>query len=162
MKVADFGAGSGFFTRAAARAVGPGGVVWAVDTHREILSRIKNYALAEGLENVEVVHGDAAAPKGSHLPEHSFDVVIAANLLFILGAQDTLHLIQEIDRVLRPGGRALLIDWTESHGGLGPHKDHVVDETAARAIIDKAGYKVVQEVPAGAYHWGLVIRKKSK
>src|SRR3989344_2236513 len=75
LTVADFGAGSGFFTRAAARLVGERGIVWAVDVHQDLLPRLKNLALAEGLRNVEVVCGDVEKQKGSHLPEGNFDVV---------------------------------------------------------------------------------------
>ena len=66
MQVADFGAGSGFFTRAAARAVGPTGVVWAVDMQADLLTRIKSLSLAEGLQNVEIIRGDLELEKGSH------------------------------------------------------------------------------------------------
>jgi len=41
MKVADFSGAGGFFTRAAARAVGSG-VVWAVDSNADLLTRIRN------------------------------------------------------------------------------------------------------------------------
>ena len=106
MSVADFGAGSGFFARAAARAVGEGGVVWAVDAHQDLLPRLKNLALAEGLHNIEVMRGDLERPGGSHLPALRFDLVIAANVLF--SAENKEALAAEAARVLRKGGRALI------------------------------------------------------
>lgn len=160
MHVADFGAGAGFFTRSAAREVGERGVVWAVDAHRDLLPRIKNLAAAEGLHNVEVIRGDLEEEQGSSLPAEQFDFVIAANVLFALEHKERLP--EEVKRVLRPGGRALLIDWADSFGGLGPHPDHVVVEQEARALFERAGFSVLENVPAGEYHWGFVVRKKAR
>ncbi len=164
MQVADFGAGSGFFTRAAARAVGgpsaDGGAVWAVDINRELLPRIKTLAEAEGLKNVEVIQGDVEVAGGSHLPDSHFDFCIAANLLFALEHRG--ECVGEIRRILKTGGgRALVVDWTDSWGGLGPHKDHVITEAAARKLFEAHGFVYVGAVPAGNYHWGFIVRRKS-
>lgn len=157
MQVADFGAGSGFFTRAAARLVGQGGAVWAVDIHRDILPHIKSVAAAEGLPNVEVVYGDVEVAGGSHLPALGFDLVIAANLLFAV--EHKRELAAEVYRVLKPGGRALLIDWRESFGGLGPHQDHIVTAAQAQKLFESQGFAPPTQVAAGDYHWGLLFRK---
>jgi ubiquinone/menaquinone biosynthesis C-methylase UbiE len=158
MQVADFGAGSGFFTRAAARIIGEAGVVWALDINPDLLPRIKNLAEAEGLNNVEVVRGDAEILGGSNLPSESFDLVIAANLLFMAGHKH--EVIAEMHRVLRPSGRALIVDWSDSWGGLGPHPEHVVSYEEALAAFQEEGFAYVKDVPAGAYHWGFIVRKK--
>lgn len=157
MRVADFGAGSGFFTRAAARMVGGSGLVWAVDVHQDLLPRIKNLALQEGLRNVEVIHGNVEASKGSHLPEENFDLVIVANVLFAAEHKDAV--IKEARRVLRKGGRLLLIDWKDSFGGLGPHKNHVVTQDHAQTLCELGGFEVLEAVPCGEYHWGFVAKK---
>ena len=157
--VADLGAGSGFFTRALGREVGESGRVWAVDIHRELLPRIKTIALAEGLQNVEVVHGDVETVGGTNLPENHFDFCVAANLLFSLEHRG--ECVAEIKRLLKRTGRALIIDWAGSFGGLGPHKDHVITAAAARTLFEQHGFAHVEDVPAGLYHWGFVVRKKS-
>ncbi len=160
MHVADLGAGSGFFTRAAARIVGETGVVWAVDVHRDMLPRIKNLAHGEGLTNVEVVHGDIESTGGSHLPAGQFDFCIVSNVFFSL--QNKRAAVAEIKRLLKNGGRALIIDWSASFGGLGPHPDHVVTARAARAMFEEDGFVWVGDVNAGAYHWGFIVRKKGE
>lgn len=159
MQVADFGAGSGFFTREAAREVGEGGAVWAVDINRELLSRIKTLADAEGLKNVEVVQGDAEVVGGTHLPDAYFDLVIASNILFSI--EDRGELVAEVRRVLKPHGRALIIDWAGSFNGLGPHEDHVVTQATARKLFEDHGFIFGGMAPAGTYHWGFIVRKKS-
>ncbi len=159
MQVADFGAGSGFFTRAAAREVGEGGAVWAVDINRDLLPRIKTLANAEGLHNVEVIQGDIEAVGGSHLPDNNFDLVIAANVMFCL--EDRGEMVAEIRRVLKPHGRALVIDWAGSFGGLGPHEDHVITQAAARQLFESHGFVFASIIPAGTYHWGFIVRRKT-
>lgn len=156
--VADFGAAGGFFTRAAARIVGDG-TVWAVDTNGDLLSRIKSLAIAEGLHNVEILRGNIESPKGCGLPAEHFDMVIAANILF--SAHHKEAVIKEIHRVLKKTGRAVVIDWSSSHGGLGPHPDHVVTEAAARTLFEEGDFTYLERIPAGAYHWGFVVRKKA-
>jgi ubiquinone/menaquinone biosynthesis C-methylase UbiE len=155
--LADFGAAGGFFTRAAARIVGDG-TVWAVDSNGDLLSRIKSLSIAEGLSNVEILRGNIEAPNGSGLPEEHFDMVVAANILF--SAHNKEAVIKEIHRVLKRPGRALVIDWSSSHGGLGPHPDHVVSEGDARKMFEEGGFTYLEPVSAGAYHWGFVVRKK--
>lgn len=158
-RVADFGAGSGFFTRAAARLVGDSGLVWAVDVHQDMLPRLKSLALQEGLRNVEVVHGDVEKPKGSRLPAENFDLVIVSNLLF--GSEHKETVVKEAHRVLRKTGRVLVIDWAGSFGGLGPHESHVVTADHAQTLFELNGFTYLEPVPAGAYHWGFLARKKA-
>jgi ubiquinone/menaquinone biosynthesis C-methylase UbiE len=159
MYVADLGAGSGFFTRAAARAVGDSGVVWAVDQRGDLLPRLKNLAAGEGLSNVEVVQGDAQVVGGTHLPEGAFDMAIAANILFTL--EDKNEFVAEIRRILKKSGQVLVIDWSASYGGLGPHEGHVVTRAAALKMFEQQHFSLVRDVPAGEYHWGFIVRKKS-
>jgi len=157
--VADFGAGSGFFTRAAAREVGEGGEVWAVDIQRDLLPRVKNLSTAENLRNVHVVHGDVETVGGTSLPPEHFDFVIISNLLF--SAEHKKEVVAEAKRVLKKVGRALVMDWSGSFGGLGPHEDHVITASEARKLFEEGGFAFVEEVPAGEYHWGFVVRKKA-
>ncbi|HVY72811.1 MAG TPA: methyltransferase domain-containing protein [Candidatus Paceibacterota bacterium] len=160
MIVADLGAGSGFFTRAAARIVGEGGQVWAVDTNQDMLPRLKNLGEAEGLHNIEVMKGDIETVGGSNLPAGHFDFCILTNVLFC--AENKTAAVGEVKRLLKTGGRALVIDWTDSFGGLGPHPGHVIEEATARELFENAGLAFVQAVPAGSYHWGFIVRKKAE
>lgn len=157
LRVADLSASSGFFVRAAARLVAPGDV-WAVDPNPDLLRRIKTIAEAEGLRNVELMRGDIERKEGSNLPPNAFDVVLLINRLFAAEHKTTIS--TEIHRILKRGGRALVIDWSDSHGGLGPTPAHVYSAKEAQTLFEEAGFSVVGSVPAGAYHWGLIIKKK--
>jgi ubiquinone/menaquinone biosynthesis C-methylase UbiE len=155
--VADFGAGSGHYSIAAARAVGHSGRVYAIDIQKELLTRIKNLAAAERVRNVQVLWGDIDEPGGSKLREGSADVVLLSNTLFQVEHKDAL--LTEAKRVLRPKGRLIVIDWTDSFGGLGPAPKDVVTEREAHAMLTKAGFSIEKSFDAGAHHFGVIGRK---
>ena len=144
---------------AAARAVGERGVVWAVDMRPESLSRVRTVAHTQGLTHVEILCGDAALFEGSGLPDACGDVALVHNMLFTL--EDKSGVVAEVARVLKPGGRAAVIDWAGSFGGIGPHTDHLVGSDEMRALFEEQGFAYVEDLPVGAYHWGFVVRKKS-
>ena len=82
MKVADFGAGAGFYALAIAKRVGPSGKVFALDIRKEMLEVIRSRAREQKLLNVEAIWADLEAAEGSHLKENSIDFVIVSNVLF--------------------------------------------------------------------------------
>lgn len=159
MKVADFGVGSGFFTREAARAVGERGRVYAVDIDSSLLARVKSLACAEGLQNIEYVRGDFEEKGGSNLPDASMDVVLCTNTLFQVTDKEAL--VEEVWRVLERGGRAFVIDWKDSFDCMGPHPSHVVTEADGRALFERGGFSFIGPLPAGEFHWGGILRKKN-
>ena len=71
--IADLGAGGGAFTFALARAVGPRGVVYAVEIDEDAIERLRRRATESNAGNVEVIHGDVDNPK---LPAGSLDGVL--------------------------------------------------------------------------------------
>ncbi len=158
MRIADFGVGSGFFTREAARVVGTLGVVYAVDIDGGLLARLKSLASEEGLSNVEYLRGDLEKIHGSGLADEALDAVLITNVLF--QAHDKEKLIEEAWRVLRKGGRAIVIDWKDSFGGLGPHPLHVFKGADAKKLFERGGFVFMEEFSAGAYHWGYIMKKK--
>ena len=104
-RVLDIGAGSGTDTLIAARAVTPGGRIFALDMTPAMLAKLrKNVALANAA-NVEVVEGNA---ESIPLPDASVDVVTSNGVLNLV--PDKPKAFAEMFRVLRPGGRAQVAD----------------------------------------------------
>jgi ubiquinone/menaquinone biosynthesis C-methylase UbiE len=155
--VADLGAGSGFYTLAAGHAVGPGGKVYSVDVQAELLARIKNSAHTQHLHNIEVIHGDVEVVGGTRLREVSVDAVFVCNILFQLEHKDGL--VDEVKRILKPGGRVLIIDWEGSFGGMGPTQKDIVEERDAAALFEGHGFTKITAFDAGDHHYGLIYRK---
>jgi ubiquinone/menaquinone biosynthesis C-methylase UbiE len=154
MKVADIGAGSGFYTIEAARRVGSSGRVFAVDVQKDLLDRLRNAALAQHLSNVEVVWANAEKIGGTKLREASLDRAIASNILFQLEKPEDFAL--EMKRILKPGGKILVIDWSEA-SPLGPQ--NVFSQMKAETIFAKNGFVTEQTFNAGDHHYGLVLTR---
>jgi ubiquinone/menaquinone biosynthesis C-methylase UbiE len=155
--VADLGAGSGFYSMAAAQAVGPQGRVYAIDIQQELLTRLKTTANQQRIHNIEVLHGDIEHIGGTRIREASVDLVIAANVMFQLDNKEGL--IEEAKRILKPNGRLLIVDWTDSFGGLGPQGDMVFAQTDAKKLCEAKGLAFATGVVAGDHHYGLIFRK---
>lgn len=155
--IADLGAGSGEYTLAAAK-YAPIGKIYAIDINRDILPFIKAKVLAHGHENIEVVWGDIDRPMGTNVGDESMDAVILANTFFQIENKNSA--LQEIDRILKPGGKILLVEWAGSFGNLGPKEEVVVLPAVAKAMFEKFGFIFKEDVPAGEYHYGMIFYKK--
>ena len=157
MKVADFGAGSGAYTLALASLVGGSGHVYAIEVQQDLLKRIKNEVDKQGFKNVDVIWGDFERPNGSKLADSCVDMVLLSNTLFQL--DDKRGAILEANRTLRPGGQLVIVDWSESFGGMGPQKTDVITKEKAQELCDAVGLSFIREFEAGAHHYGLIYRK---
>ena len=104
-RVVDVGAGAGFDSFVAARQVGPSGHVVGVDMTHEMLDKARANAALLGLDNVEFREGLA-----EDLPvEDGFADVVISNGVINLCA-DKQRVLQEVFRVLRPGGTLQFAD----------------------------------------------------
>jgi len=152
--VADLGCGSGFYSIAAAKKVGEEGKVYAVDIQQEMLPRLAAEAADEEIEHLEVIWGDIERPGGTQLGDGVVDVVILSNVLF--QAENIDVIFTEAHRILRPGGRMLVVEWSDS-SGLGPER--VVSEHTVRQALQKRGFVVANNIDAGDHHYGLSVQK---
>ena len=80
-----------------------------------------------------------------------------ANVAFVL--EDKKGAILEAKRIAKTKGRILFIEWSDSFGGIGPHKDHVLSEADAKKLFEDDGLIFVQNIDAGEHHYGLIYRK---
>ena len=155
--VADFGAGSGFFSKAAAKFV-PKGNVFAIEIHREIVARLARDASEADLKNMHPLWGDIELPGGTRLDDNSVDFVIISNVLFHL--DDKIACINEAKRILKPGGRMLVVDWTESFSGLGPAPQAVVTKAQVEELASRAGFtKISDSLNGGEHHYAILFKK---
>jgi len=156
MQVADLGSGTGFYTIEAARKVGQSGKVYAIEVQKDLLSKLKSNAAHEHLLNIEVIWGDIENIGGTRLRDGSVDRAIVANVLFQVEHKDNFCL--ETKRILKPGGKALVVDWT-GDTPLGPKIS--VSEPTARALFEKAGFNFESSISAGDHHYGLIFSKRN-
>lgn len=112
-RVLDVGCGPGYFARLLGEAVGSDGSVVGVDAAPEMV----DYARRKGrrLPNCSFQTGAAQALA---FPNAAFDVVVSSLVLHHLPEEDRLRSVKEMQRVLRPGGRLLLADFSIPQKGV--------------------------------------------
>ncbi len=152
--IADFGAGSGIFTLAAAK-YARSGKVYAVDVQRGLLPLVTSKIEKSSHNNVEIIWGNIEEVGGSKIKDSFVDAVILANMLF--QAEDKRSVVLEAGRILKNGGKVLLIDWEESFGNMGPREEDIVSRKSALDLFEEEGFAFLQEVPAGDYHYGVIL-----
>jgi SAM-dependent methyltransferase len=103
--VLDIGSGSGTDLLIAALTVGPGGRTIGLDMTQAMRDKAAANGRAMGLDNVEVVDGNA---ESIPLPDESVDVVTSNGVINLV--PDKTAVVREIHRVLRPGGRVQIAD----------------------------------------------------
>lgn len=155
MKVGDFGAGSGHYTFAVSAIVGEAGRLYAVDVQEELLTRIRAEAISRKLRNIETIWGDFEKAGGTLLKDHALDAVVISNTLFQLEKKEGA--IEEIKRVLKPGGKLLVLDWAGAYDGLGPSRHHVVSEQQAETLFISAGFHKVKAFRGGPHHYAILF-----
>lgn len=155
MRVGDFGAGSGHYSRAAAAMVGGSGKVYAIDVQEDVLKHLKLNTHVHHQGTIETIWGDIEKPGGSHLRDASLDALILANTLFQV--ENRFGLLAEIKRVLKPDGKLMVVDWAGSYSGMGPALGQVVSEHDAEAFFINGGFHKVKSFRAGPHHYGIIF-----
>ncbi len=155
MKVGDFGTGSGHYARAVAAAVGSSGKVYAIDVQEDILKHLKLNTHEHHQRTIETVWGDIEKSGGTNLRPSLLDAAILANTFFQV--ENRFGLLAELKRVLKPGGKLMVIDWAGSYGGMGPAPEQVVSEHEAESFFINGGFYKVSSFRAGPHHYGIIF-----
>jgi ubiquinone/menaquinone biosynthesis C-methylase UbiE len=153
MVAADFGCGSGGWAIPLAQILKEG-KVYAIDLLEEPLSVLRSKIRTNNIFNIEVVKADVEKTI-IRLLANSADIVLMTNLLFQVKNKPVV--VTEAARVLRPGGKLLVIDWNKD-SAIGPDKR--IGEQEVKDLADRAGFKLIEEFEAGSQHFGLVFEKK--
>ena len=113
--VIDYGCGPGFFTMPAAEIVGSSGRVYAVDIEQEMLDLVESRATAAGQQNVTtVLNADGRVP----LPDRIADYAICGLVLhYRPDHAGRFKMVEDIRRLLCPGGKALILERLPRDGG---------------------------------------------
>jgi ubiquinone/menaquinone biosynthesis C-methylase UbiE len=153
LRVADIGAGTGYFALPIAREIGPSGKVWAVDVEPEMLARLKQKIESAGpLQNVELLEGEAT---NTRLPQGELDLLLMANLWHEL--DDPEGALGEANRLLCIGGRLAILDWRpDVDRPPGPPLEHRISPAEVNGFLESHGWSVERASQVGRYSYFLL------
>ena len=104
--VLDLGSGGGIDVLLSARRVGPAGLAYGLDMTDEMLDLARRNQAEAGVTNVQWLRGHI---EEIPLPRDSVDVIISNCVINLSG--DKPQVLREAARVLKPGGRILIVDF---------------------------------------------------
>ncbi len=110
MTVADVGSGGGAMTVVLGKWIAPGRV-FATDITAHALRWTRQYVKKEGLRNVTVIEGAAAA---TNLPDTCCDAALLRHVYHHITEIDAFN--KSLHASLKPGGRLAIIDFVPDHG----------------------------------------------
>ncbi|MCA9138780.1 MAG: class I SAM-dependent methyltransferase [Planctomycetales bacterium] len=153
--VADVGAGTGFYSRLFASAVGPDGWVFSVDISPRFLEHITTRAREDNVHNLTAV---LCSDRSVNLPPRSI------NAVFIC---DTYHhfefpqsTLESIYKALKPGGRLIIVDFNRIPG---KSREFILGHVRAgkdqfRKEVEDVGFKFVDEVEVPKFEENYLLR----
>jgi ubiquinone/menaquinone biosynthesis C-methylase UbiE len=154
--VADLGCGNGFYVLPAAQMVGKEGVVYAVDVQENKLAATISIANQFGYRNVKVVKADLEKPL-LDIPASSCDLVIVGNILHEVKEKDPL--IKNIYRILKTGGRVVVVEWKRTATPFGPPLEKRVDQQKLEIMLMGSGLRKEKELETDGYHYAELYEK---
>ena len=150
MTVVDLGAGTGYFLSHLSEAVGTTGRVLALDSEPGMVDFMMTRVEEEGLRNVRP---DLVPPDDPALSPRSVDRILVVN---------TWHHIRERDdyarkllTTLRPGGRVVVIDFTDE-SPIGPSVSHRLAPEAVADELREAGFIVTVTEESLPYQYAVI------
>jgi ubiquinone/menaquinone biosynthesis C-methylase UbiE len=157
MKIANFGCGTGFFTFPAAKKIGEGGEIHAFDILQEKIETIMSQAKLTGLANISAERVNLEEEKGTGLKNESVDWVLIINMLY--QNKNKQAVLEEAERILRPGGHILIIDWEELDRSLGPEIKNRVSKDELLRIIERNKLAISEKINVSSFHFGWILTK---
>lgn len=157
--ILDVGCGTGTLAIAAKRRVGPPGKVFGIDTSPEMIARARKKAKKTGLEIDFRNEPVQALP----FADAQFDVVLSTLMLHHLPSKGRKEGVHEMRRVLKPGGRVLVVDFggPERRKGLFArfHRHGYVKANDVADLLNAVGLNVIESGAVGIRDLHFVLAK---
>ena len=151
----DIGAGTGFFALLFCRKMNKG-KVYACDISDELLAWMKDNLPAKSKGFVIPVKMEESCVP---LPDGKADLVYMINLHHEL--EDPLRILAESRRLLKEGGKLLIIDWKKEETPEGPPLEIRVAEETIEGQMLASGFASIKKHAVLPYHNFLIGEKKS-
>lgn len=151
--VADIGAGSGYFTRRFAKAVGPKGTAYGLDVEPPLVDYMKEDAKKLGLKNYMP---RLAKMEDSGLEPQSIDVGFVCITYHHIANQ--VAYFRNFLKVLKKGGRIVVVEFYKKKISFGPPPNHKTAKEVVIKEFKEAGYKLSRSLDILRYQYFLEFK----
>lgn len=160
--VLDVGCGTGSLAIVAKRHVGAAAEVQGIDPSPEMIARARSKARKARLD-VSFTEGTA---ESLPFPDATFDVALSTVMLHHLRRSTRELAVAEMKRVLKPGGRVLVVDFGGARNGKGPllhfHRAGHVEPKVLVDLVSGAGLRVTESGPIGMWSLSYVVAESPR
>jgi arsenite methyltransferase len=139
-KIADVGAGSGYFSFRFASKL-PKGKVIAIDIEPEMIRHIHHKVMSSGIKNMEVV----LAPENDPQIPEKVDIVFICDVLHHL--KNRTEWLDKLSSEINKGTKLILIEFREGNLPQGPPEKIKIPGKEMVSLVTKAGFTLVKKDP---------------
>lgn len=144
----DLGCGTGDYSIHAAEKVGEAGIVYATDIQKELIDNLVKNAEITGLKNIRAIVNDIR----EQLPfeDKSVNVCLISTVLHSLNLEYAGKMIfSEVRRVLKPGGRLVIIECKKEDMKFGPPLSLRISPEEIEKHVYEFGFETISTVDIG-------------
>jgi len=157
MHIVEFGVGrQAQIALYLSRKVGGDGQVYAVDILPNDLETLRKHCADQQMHNVKTVHGDFERIGGIDISDNSIDIIVSAHNAWRVN--DFSIILKEAQRLLKPAGKILLIDWQKNtKNPISSESLQRLDLLEAQRICAASGCDRIEKVLSSVHNWGLIL-----
>lgn len=142
MKVADVGAGVGYWSFLLAEKVGKEGKVFATDIQPEMLRLLRRRMEKAGVRNIETVMGFEAE---TGLPDSSVDMVLLVDVYHEFSKPQ--QMLRSIRKTLKPDGRLVLLEFRKEDPKVPIREEHKMSVEMVKSELEPEGFRMTKVLP---------------
>ena len=157
MVVADIGAGPAIFSLPLAKAVSPGGKVYAVEVDQGFIDHINAKLKSQNVTNVHPVLGKFTDP---NLPAKDVDLAFFHDVLHHIDKRS--EYLKALAAYIKPAGRIVVIDLDATKGSHRDDPSLQVRREELDGWMAQLGFKPLQTIDPGVFRddrWGVIYGK---
>jgi ubiquinone/menaquinone biosynthesis C-methylase UbiE len=151
-RIADIGAGSGYFALRFSKHVGTSGRVFAVDISPEMVLHLNRRIRDAGITNVQTILASADDPL---LPPASVDRVFVADTWHHIA--DPARYLSALAKILKPGGEIVVIDFHKKEMPVGPPAEMRLSREQVVSQFEQHGFRLAREHTFLPYQYFLIF-----
>lgn len=154
-QVADLGSGRSLvFLQTLLKTVGRNGTVYAVDVLPDVIESLSRDIAHHGHLNAKAIKGDLETDNGVPLSSDLLEAAFIINTLH--QSRNSLGFLQEAKRLLKPGGKLVIVDWDNSQSPFGPGPELRISKKNVEETLEISGFSTLDHFTPGPYHYGIV------